>query len=186
MEWAIEESRKREIAQVRLFQEALNTVSLSLYSSVGFSWRDSAAALQITPAAADDPSIRPLTEEDAGAIASLDTRTYGFSRANNAIQLLRARLPGFARERDGRIVGYLISSFFGHAAAETNEDLLALAAHSGRHVPPDLALVICPLSNPDLFRGALAAGHRTARVLSYMSYGEFTPSSGAYFPSSQC
>ncbi|WP_332864436.1 GNAT family N-acetyltransferase [Pannus brasiliensis] len=186
MRWVVEEAKKREIRQIRLFQEALNTTSLSLYTSVGFAWRDSAASLEITPAIDDDPSIRPLTGEDIGAIEDLSSRTYGFSRSNDAKQLLVAGIPGFAREKNGRIVGYLISSLFGHASAETNEDLLALIAHSGRHVPRELAVCICPLSNPHLYRSALAAGHRTTRVLSYMSYGEFTAPSGAYLPSIQC
>lgn len=186
MLWAIEEAKKREIRQVRLFQEALNTTSLSLYTSVGFAWRDSAALLQITPATDDDPSIRPLTAGDLGASGDLSSRTYGFSRSNDAAQLLAAGIPGFARERNGRIVGYLISSLFGHAGAETNEDLLALMSHSGRHVKRELAVCICPLSNPRLYRSALAAGHRTIRVLSYMSYGEFTAPDGAYLPSIQC
>jgi hypothetical protein len=180
MQWAIDEAHRRGIRQTRLFQEAINTTSLSLYASIGFTWRDSAALMQATPATHDDPAIRLLTLDDLDRIESLSIQSYGFSRANNAKRLLVAKFPGFLRERDGRIVGYSISSLCGHASAETDDDLLALVAHAARHVLPELATFICPLSRPELFRKALVAGHRTLKVLSYMSLGEFIPPVGSY------
>jgi GNAT superfamily N-acetyltransferase len=186
MQWAIDEANRRGIRQTRLFQEAINTTSLSLYTSLGFTWRDSAALMQATPANTDDPLIRALTADDSDSIKSLSLDGYGFSRARDAAQLLMAKFPGFLRERDGRVVGYLISTLFGHASAETDDDLLALIAHAARHVPPQMAVFICPLSRTDLFRRALVDRHRTLKVLSYMSLGEFTAPVGAYLPSIQC
>lgn len=186
MQWVIDESQRRGIRQTRLFQEAINTTSLSLYSDLGFSWRASAALMQTQPATTDDPTIRSLTLQDLDSIKSLSLHAYGFSRAGDAEQLLIAEIPGFIRERDGRAVGYLITSLFGHAGAETDDDLLALVAHAARHVPPGLANFICPLHRPDFFRRALAARHRTLKVLSYMSFGQFTEPQGAYLPSIQC
>jgi GNAT superfamily N-acetyltransferase len=186
MQWAIDEVHRRGIRQTRLFQEAINTTSLSLYASLGFTWRDSAVLMQATPAIADDPTIRSLTIDDLDRIEFLSLRGYGASRAEDAERLSIAKFPGFVRERDKRIVGYSISSLFGHASAETDEDLLTLIAHAARHVPPDLATFICPLSRPDLFRKALVDRHCTLKVLSYMSLGEFTPPPGAYLPSIQC
>ena len=186
IQWAIYEAHRRGIRQARLFQEAIDTTTLSLYASLGFTWRDSALLIQATPATTDDRSIRSLTIDDFDSIKLLSIRSYGASRAQNADRLLVAKFPGFLRERDGRIVGYLISSLFGHASAETDDDLLALIAHAARHVPPELATFICPLSRSDLFRKALVARHRTLKVLSYMSLGEFTPPVGSYLPSIQC
>jgi len=186
MQSVINESERRNISQTRLFQEAINTTSLSLYTSLGFAWRDSAALMQATPASADDPSIRPLTIDDCVSIKSLSQQSYGFSRAGDAAYLLAAQFPGFLRERDGHEVGYLISSLFGHASAETEDDLLALIAHAARYVPPPMAVFICPLSQPHLFRRALAEGHRTLKVLSYMSLGGFTAPTGSHLPSIQC
>jgi GNAT superfamily N-acetyltransferase len=186
MQWVIDESKRRGIRQTRLFQEAINTTSLSLYTSLGFYWQSSAALMQAHPANTDDPSIRPLTAHDLDSIKTLSQSNYGFSRAGDASQLLAANFPAFLRERDGRAVGYLISSLFGHAGAETEDDLLALIAHSARHVPPALSVFICPLNIPHLFRRALAEGHRTVKVISYMSLGEFTNPSGIYLPSIQC
>lgn len=186
MQWVMEEANQRGIRQTRLFQETINTTSLSLYTSLGFTWRDSAALMRVNPANSDDPSIRPLTTADLDMVKSLSLQAYGFSRAGDAAQLLAAQFPGFLREREGRAVGYFISSLFGHAGAETDDDLLALIAHAARHIPPAMALFICPLSRPHLFRRALAMGHRTLKMLSYMSLGEFTEPTGVYLPSIQC
>ncbi|MCS6812682.1 MAG: GNAT family N-acetyltransferase [Cyanobacteria bacterium] len=186
MKWIIAECDRRSITQVRLFQEAVNTTSLSLYAALGFTWRSSAALMQAYPASADDPSIRPLTLADLAAIESLSCCAYGFSRAKDAAQLLKANFPGFLRERDGRAVGYLIATSFGHGGADTDDDLLALVAHAARNLPSSMARFICPLHRPDLFRRALANRHRIIKVLSYMSLGEFTEPPGAYLPSIQC
>ncbi len=186
MQWVIDESKRRGICQTRLFQEAINTTSLSLYTALGFNWRAAAALMQAHPASTDDPSIRPLTASDLDSVRSLSFCAYGFSRAEGAAQLLAAQFPGFLRERDGRAVGYFISTLFGHAGAETEDDLLALIAHAARHVPPAIALFICPLNRLHLFRRALTEHHRTIKVLCYMSLGDFTEPAGVYLPSIQC
>jgi GNAT superfamily N-acetyltransferase len=186
MTWVMEEVRRRGIRQTRLFQEAINTTSLSLYASLGFAWRDSAALMRMKPAEADDPTIRPLTAEDLASVESLSERTYGFSRAGDGAELLKAKFPAFIREKQGKAVGYLISSLFGHAGAESNGDLLALVSHAARHVPSPLQVFICPLSNDSLYRSALGAGYRTLKVLSYMSLGKYVPPRGAFLPSIQC
>jgi GNAT superfamily N-acetyltransferase len=186
MQWAIDEARRRELREVRLFQEAINTTSLSLYTSLGFDWRDTGILMQAVPATEEDPHVRPITEDDLSAIADLSQLSYGFSRSNDAAQLIASTIPGFVKLRDGKPAAYLFGSLFGHAGAETEEDLLELTAQAARHLPPPLAKFICPMSRPGLFRRALAAGHRTGKVLSYMSLGEFTPPPGAHFPSIQC
>ncbi|WP_193213001.1 GNAT family N-acetyltransferase [Luteolibacter marinus] len=186
MQWAIDESRRRGIRQVRLFQEALNTASLSLYTSLGFEWRDSAALMQAMPAAEDDDAVRPMGPADLPAVAELSRRAYGYSRAGDAGQLLEWQVPGFLMLRDGEPVAYLFATLFGHAAAVSNVELLALVAQAARQLPPPLARFICPLSRPGLHREALAAGHRTVKMLSYMSLGDYVPPAGAQFPSIQC
>jgi hypothetical protein len=186
MQWAIDESQRRNIQQVRLFQEAINTVSLSLYSTLGFAWRSSAALMQAHPSIADDPLTRPLTIADLSAVATLSEQTYGFSRLADTQQLLAAGLPGFIRERNGEAVGYFFPSPFGHGGAATEDDLLSLIAHAARHIAPEMTLFLCPLQIPHLFRHALAAHHRTIKMFSYMSLGEFTEPMGYYLPSILC
>lgn len=186
MQWVIDEARRREIRQTRLFQEALNITSLSLYTSLGFDWRDSAALMQSTAATEEDATVRPLGREDLPAVDELSRHAYGFSRAADAAQLLELQTPGFLRVKNGEPVGYLFATLFGHAGAKTDEDLLALVSQAARQLPPPLARFICPMARPGLYRKALAAGHRTMKVLSYMSLGEFVPPPGAQFPSIQC
>jgi GNAT superfamily N-acetyltransferase len=186
MEWVLAERERRGIADVRLFQEAINTTSLSLYTRLGFVWRAAATAMQPTPAASDDPTIRSIGTGDLEAVRRLSEATYGFSRAGDAERLLAAGIPGFLREREGRAVGYRIVSLFGHAGAESEDDLLALIAHSARHAPPPLARFLCPLHRPELFRRCLEAGHRALKQLSYLSHGDYREPAGAYLPSIQC
>ncbi len=186
MQWVIDEARRRRIRQTRLFQEALNTTSLSLYTSLGFDWRDSAALMQAMPAPAADPAVRPLAADDLPAVAELSRKAYGFSRAGDAAQLLEWQVPGFLKLRAGEPVAYLFATLFGHAGAETDADLLDLAAQAALHLPPPLARFICPLARPELYRRALATGHRTLKLLSYMSLGDHEAPAGSHFPSIQC
>jgi GNAT superfamily N-acetyltransferase len=186
MQWAIDEARRREIRQTRLFQEAINITSLSLYTALGFDWRDSAVLMQAAPAVEEDPEVRPITADDLPVIADLSRLAYGFSRAGDAAQLIEFQVPGFLKLRDGKPVAYLFATLFGHAGAETDEDLLTLVSQAARHLPPPVAKYICPMARTGLFRKAMAAGHRTGKVLSYMSLGDYTPPTGAHFPSIQC
>lgn len=188
MQWAIDEARRRrgDRPHVRLFQEAVNTTSLSLYTRLGFQWRDAAALMQPKPADAGDASVRPMVADDLPQVERLSAQHYGYSRANDAGQLLKLQFPAFVLERGGAIVAYQIATLFGHASADTDEDLLALAAQTARHVPPPMAVVIVPMAQASLFRSALSAGFRVAKVLNYMSLETFRPLPGPSFPSIQC
>lgn len=188
MQWVIDEAKRRRgsDASVRLFQEAVNTASLSLYARLGFHWRDAAALMQPKPADADDTSIRPMTPDDLPDVERLSMEHYGSSRARDAAQLLKLGLPAIIRRRGERTVAYHIASLFGHGSGETDEDLLALAAQAARQVPPPMAVVIVPMSQPSLFHAALAAGFRVAKVLNYMSLEAFRPMPGPSMPSIQC
>jgi len=127
-----------------------------------------------------------ISAADLPAIAALSRHAYGFSRAGDAAKLLAADFPGFIIERDGTPTGYWIASLFGHACGETDEELLTLVGQAARHLPPPLAVFICPLSWAESFRRFLKAGHHTLKVLSYMSYGDFVAPHGACLPSIQC
>ncbi len=187
MKWVIDEARNRrgKDAKVRLFQEAINTTSLSLYASLGFNWRESAAMMSPKPAETEDPSVRPMTVEDVEAVDRLCVTHHGFSRANDIRQLLAMQFPAFVKERHGRIVAYRIATLFGHGAAETIEDLLAIGSHVARLLPPPVAVSIVPLGQAELFRAALAAGYRTLKVLNYMSLDDCGMFPGPCMPSIQ-
>ena len=186
MQWAVDEAERRGIRETRLFQETLNTVSLSLYTSLGFDWRGSGVLMQAVASGCDDPDVQLITTADLPAIAELSRKSYGFSRAGDAAMLIEWQVPGFIKICAGEPKAYLFGTLFGHAGAVAADDLLDLAAQAARHLPPPLARFICPMSREGLFRKALARGHRAVKVLSYMSLGAYTPPSGSCFPSIQC
>lgn len=191
MQHIINEARQRDRREVRLFQEAINTTSLSLYTSLGFSWVDSAALM--TPPrrqpgeAASDLGVRPMTPVDLPAVAELSELTYGYSRAEDAAIMLNVPFPAFVRERSGRVVGYFIPSLLGHAGAQTDDDLIAMLTVMGQQLAGPPAKFICPLSEVELFRALLTRGARVLKMLNYMSYGgPYTPPRGTWLPSIQC
>lgn len=185
MQWVIDEARKRRgaDASVRLFQEAVNTASLSLYTRLGFRWRDSAALMQ--PAPAGDPSVRAMTTDDLPAVERLSSRHGGHSRVNDVAQLLKMEFPAFVREREGRVAAYQVATLFGHAVGERDDDLLALVSHTATVLPEPMAVVLVPMSQCGLFASALSAGYRVRKVLSYMSLERFSPIPGPMMPSIQ-
>jgi len=191
MQHIINEARQRDRREVRLFQEAINTTSLALYTRLGFSWVDS-AALMTPPRLApgerpSDLGVRPLTSADLPAVAELSESTYGYSRAEDAAILLKVPFPGFVRERCGKVVGYLFPSLLGHAGAQSEDDLIAMLTVVGQQLAGPPAKFICPLSEVDLFRSLLARGARVLKMLNYMSLGgPYAPPRGSWLPSIQC
>lgn len=183
MQAVMDEARRRGVGQVRLLQEAINTSSLSLYTKLGFDWQEAVALMRPTPAAADHPAARRITERDLGEIDRLSRRHYHSTRVNEVAGYLKIDLPGFILDRAGRAVGYYFPSFFGHGFAETAEDLADLIAHTLRHCPPEFHKALLPLGQNDLHRALLARGGRTIKLVNYMTTGEFKHPDGAWISS---
>lgn len=180
----MEEAARRGIRRVRLLQEAINTTSLSLYTKLGFDWREACALMQPAPAAADDPRIRAATIEDIGEIDRVSTRHYHSTRRNEAAWMLKAGMPAFViRGGKGGVSGYCFPGLLGHGFAESPEELATLVVHAARHAPPPFHRVLVPLGELDLHRTLLARGCRTIKLFSYMTTGEYTRPRGAWIPS---
>lgn len=179
------EAGRRGVTHIRLMQEAVNTASLSLYTSLGFDWRDAAAIMHLKSASSADPTVRPLTEADLPEADRLSRAHYRHSRRNEVAGALAAGLPAFARQRKGGagLAGYLIPGYMGHACAETTDDLLALLDEVPRTAPPMFHRMLIPLSQPALYRSLLARGARTVKVMNYMTVGPFDPPRHAWLPS---
>ncbi|MCB9844465.1 MAG: GNAT family N-acetyltransferase [Phycisphaeraceae bacterium] len=188
MGWIVEEARRRRgpDCRARLFQEALNTTSLGLYARLGFDWQEAAAMMTPPPAERADPSVRAMEAGDLKDVDRLSAAHGGSSRVNDARQLLRLGLPGFVRERGGRVCAYGFATLFGHSAGESEDDVLDLAAQTARHVPPPMSVIIVPMGQGTLFRGALARGFRIGKVLNWMSIGRHVSPAGPSMPSIQC
>ena len=81
------------------------------------------------------------------------------------------------RKRTGYSTGI---GYFGHAVAETNDDLQALIGAAPSFGTPGF---IVPLGNPELFRWCLAQGLRVFFVMNLMTMGLYQEPRGAYLPS---
>ena len=177
------EAKRRGVTQVRLMQESINTTSLSLYTKLGFDWRECCSLMRPAAASADDPRCRPITENDLPSIDTISRRHYGSTRVNEVAGLLKIGLPGFILRRDGRDTGYSFIGFIGHGFAETDADLADLIAHTTRHAPPHFHKLILPLGQCELHRMLMSRGGRTIKMFNYMTTGQYARPTGAWIPS---
>lgn len=178
----LEEAARRGIRKVCLQQEAINTTSLSLYTKLGFDWREAVSLMALAPAPADDPRISPVTPDDLPAIGEISARHFGASRRNEAAAYAPIGMPGFILRKRGTPTGYVFPGFLGHGFAESPEDMAALVGHAARHAPPMFHRMLVPLSQNDLHRRLMAAGCRSMKLFNYMSHGPYHPPTGAWLP----
>jgi ribosomal protein S18 acetylase RimI-like enzyme len=183
MERVLEHAHHKRMREVRLVQEAVNTTSLSLYSSLGFAVREPLGNMIIQPAAVSDSSIRLAQPGDLPRLGELGERLYGVNRSRELALWLSMDLKVLVRERRGQIRGYFMPGKLGHGAANAIEDMLALIGEAGRLVPAESASFLCPLRNSELLRSALLSGHRLQKVLNYMTQGKYRPPEGVWTPS---
>lgn len=181
MRAVLDEASRRRVPQVRLLQEAINTTSLSLYTSLGFLWRDSVAIMQACGDA--DPSCRAMSNGDLDAVDRIAMRHYGASRRHEVESALRAKLPALVREQHGEVVAYLLPGFMGHGFGSTIADMCSLVGHAAATVPAMFHRVFAPLSQGEFYRELLERGCRTVKVMSYMTIGPYTPPKSVWMPS---
>jgi hypothetical protein len=84
-------------------------------------------------------------------------------------------------ERDGKIKGYASSvAFFGHAVAESNQDLQAMLSAASAFGGPG---ILVPTRNAELFRWCLENGLRVTQMMTLMTMGLYNEPAGAYLSS---
>jgi hypothetical protein len=84
-------------------------------------------------------------------------------------------------ERAGRITGYATPiAFFGHAVAETNDDLVSLIAAAESFPGPGF---LVPTRNAELVRWCLKSGLRITQTMTLMTMGLYNQPGGAWLPS---
>jgi predicted N-acetyltransferase YhbS len=167
---------------LRLVQSGYHARSLCLYMKLGFSVREPLVNIQGPPPLLSIPgcTVRQAVAADAETCNRLCREVHGHDRAGD---LRDAIGQGTATviERAGRITGYTTQiAFFGHAAAETNEDLKALIAAAPSFAGPGFLL---PSRNTELFRWCLAHGLRMVQPMNLMTIGLFNEPKGAWLPS---
>ena len=98
-------------------------------------------------------SVRKATADDAAACNALCTRVHGHDRRGEVRDAI-AQEWATVVESGGKITGYAtLVGFFGHAVAETNDDMKALIAAAPEFSGPGFLL---PTRNSDLMRWCLA------------------------------
>ena len=185
MRAVIERAEQRAFPGVRLVQAAYHCRSLALYLKLGFEVRELLTCLQGPPMSdvLAGYDVRPATVADITACDTLCFRVHGHTRSG---ELADAVAQGRASvvERDGRIAGYATPvAFFGHAVAETNDDLQALIAAASPIPGPG---VLVPARNGELIRWCLAKGLRVTQTMTLMSMGLYGEPNGAWLPSIHC
>lgn len=174
-------AREQGFEMVRLVQDTYNMQSLALYASLGFEAREPTAYLALSQAGPPDADVRVATPDDFDAMGDLSREIYRVDRRNEIAALAAAGFPAIVLDR-GHIAGYLLGTSIGHGVAESDDDMLALMRSLGAMAPGMHAFV--PLrANPPLYRRALEAGHRNAKLCTLMTVGPYEPPQGTYAPS---
>ncbi|MGH8102820.1 MAG: GNAT family N-acetyltransferase [Chthoniobacterales bacterium] len=182
MEAVHDRAAEKNLPGVRLIQAGFHTRSLSLYAKLDYDVREHLACMQGSALSIAIPgyAIRPATEPDLHVCNQLCRQVHGHDRGG---ELLDAIKKGTAMvvERDGRNTGYAtIIGFFGHAVAETNDDLKALIGAAKEFAGPGFLL---PTRNGELFRWCLTNGLRVTQPMTLMSRGLYNEPVGAFLPS---
>jgi len=182
MENALNRATAKQQAGVRLVQAAFHNRSLSLYTKLGFQVREPLATLHGPPIARKTKGfpVRPAKHGDLVNCDQLCRSVHGHSRSAELQDAIR-RKTATVVERDGRISGYAtLIAFFGHAVAETDDDLIALIAAA-----PSISLpgFLVPTRNTRVFRWCLQNGFRVTQPMTLMSLGLYNEPTGAFLPS---
>lgn len=178
--------RGRDAAGVRLVQDAFNTVSMSLYTLLGFDPKEPLALMRGKPKSPPPggAAVRPIDEADLDACAELCRRVHGFDRRNE----LRGAMDHFrplVLLRGGRVVAYCSAPTFwigNHGVAETEQDMRDLLLGAGAGCDEPLTLLV-PIRQAGLFRWLLGEGLRVLKPMTLMAMGEYHEPRGCFFPS---
>jgi predicted N-acetyltransferase YhbS len=179
MNAAMEREERRGAAGVRLVQAGYHCRSLSLYSRLGFEVREHLSCVQGPGINKRMPgySVRRALEDDVKGCNALTVRVHGHHRGD---ELRDAIQQGVATvvERAGRITGYASQiAFFGHAAAETTDDLKALISANTSFEGPGF---LVPSRNGALLRWCLENRLRIRQPMTLMTSGLYNEPVGAY------
>ena len=179
----IRRSDEKNFPSVRLLQAAYHKRSLSLYTKLGFNSNEPISLMR-----ADAPLnlkiegyvVRPAIKEDVEACNHLCRQVHGITRAQDLLDGI-GQGAALVVEHDGRITGYASQlGFFGHAVAETNEDLKAIIGAAQEVHGPGFLL---PTRNSEAMRWCLENNLRVVQPMTLMSRGMYQEPRGAFIPS---
>ena len=124
--------------------------------------------------------MRPASVAELNECNALAARILGYGRGGELHQAINQG-GAMVVEHDGHLSGYTTGiGFFGHAVAQSNDDLIALIAAAAEISGPGLLL---PTRNATVLRWCLEHGLRIVQPMTLMSMGEYVEPSGAWLPS---
>jgi predicted N-acetyltransferase YhbS len=182
MQDVLDYAQRKDLPGVRLVQAAYHNRSLSLYTKLGFIVREPLATMQGPPINEKLPGydVRQASNEDLGACKSLCSKIHGHAREAEVAEAIRQGTASVIF-RNGRITAYSTSiGFFGHAVAETNDDIKALIAAAPAFGGPGFLL---PTRNSELFRWCLDNKLRVVQPMTLMTLGLYNEPAGSFLPS---
>lgn len=178
----IDRAARNRAPGLRLVQSGYHARSMSLYTKLGFAIREPLVNLQGPPLALAIPgcTMRPATAADFEACNRLCREVHGHDRGGDLRDAIDQGTASLV-ERAGRITGYTTQiAFFGHAVAESIDDLKALIAAAPSFAGPGFLL---PSRNAELFRWCIGHGLRVIQPMNLMTIGLYNEPQGAYLPS---
>jgi predicted N-acetyltransferase YhbS len=182
MQVLMDRAQERHPAGMRLVQAAYHNRSLALYTTLGFDVREPLSCVQGRPLDRNAPGcvVRPAQPGDLEACNALSRRVHGFDRGAELADGIQKKTACVV-ERAGGITGYAtVLAFFGHATAESNQDMQALIASAESFGGPG---ILVPARNSALLRWCLANGLQVVQPMTLMSIGLYNEPAGAWLPS---
>ena len=167
-------------------QDSYNAASLSLYASLGFDVKEPLALIEgsVAGGVPGGFEVRPMRDEDLGAVNELCRRVHGFDRAGE-LQSLAPVLNPFVAVRGGQVTAYASMPNFwalGHAVAEEDRDMQALLAGASAQSGAPLSFLF-PTRQAALFRWCLGQGLRVVKTMTLMAMGEYVEPRGSFITS---
>jgi len=176
--------RGKHAQGMRLVQDSFNTVSMSLYTSMGFEAKEPLAFLKgnLRSGPVSGVKVRRLKRRDLKACMELCLRVHDIVRTNELKDTLKLS-SAFVAIRDGRLTAYTSAvAYWGHGVAETDEDMqaLLLGIAATRKEPIEFIL---PIRQATFFQWCLREGLRVIKPMTLMARGHYQIPRGCFFTS---
>lgn len=170
--------RAQDAPSVRLTQDAFNTTSLSLYTSLGFALVESLVWIEgkFKNMPQNVPQISPITQKSRADCVALCQKVMGFDRVPDNLT------DAYCIIQNGHITAYTIGlSTDGYTVAETEDDMQALMLSIAAQKPGTLSCLI-PTRHTSLLLWCLTEGFKIRKPLNLMVKGHYQIPNGIYFP----
>ena len=180
MEDVLARSKAKGAKSVRLVQASFHMRSLSLYTKLGFTVRETMAIMSGNPLKQPVPGydVRKATDRDVELCNDLHFRLQQHDRSQTLLDGIE-RGTAVVVEREERITGYATSvTGLGHAVGETAQDLIAIISAAD-----ELPGMLIPIRNHALFSWCLENGLRIGLPQTLMTIGPYEEPKGVFMPS---